>query len=98
MTLNTFESISVRKGYDKAQSSMGMKWTPNTKVILKGDTGLYGENTVKMIANDGINFKQVFGNIVHWSDNDCVRSKKKIMLGLVKQLAKPNRIDLVKQK
>jgi len=85
--------VSVRKGYDKGQSSMGMKWNPKTKVTLEGDKGPYGGKTVKIIANNGINFKQTFGNIVHWSDNACIRSKKKIMFSMIK--AKPNRIDLI---
>ena len=81
------------KGYDKGQSSVGLKWNPKTKVTLEGDKGPYGGKTVKIIANNGINFKQTFGNIVHWSDNACIRSKKKIMFSMIK--AKPNRIDLI---
>ena len=93
MAPNTFENVSVRKGYDKGQSTRMMKWFPKTKLTIEQGRMLYSTPTVRMIANDGRGFKQEFGNIVYWKDNACIRSKKKIMWGMPS--AKPNRIDLV---
>ena len=93
MAPNTFENVSVRKGYDKGQSTRMMKWFPKTKLTIEQGRMLYSLPTVRMIANDGRGFKQEFGNIVYWKDNACIRSKKKIMWGM--PAAKPNRIDLV---
>jgi len=93
MASNTFENISVRTGYDKGQSTRGMKWFPKTKLTIEKGRMLYSSPTVRMIANNGTGFKQEFGNIVYWKDNACIRSKKKIMWGM--PAAKPNRIDLV---
>jgi len=93
MASNTFENISVRTGYDKGQSTRLMKWFPKTKLTIEKGRMLYSSPTVRMIANNGTDFKQEFGNIVYWKDNACIRSKKKIMWGM--PAAKPNRIDLV---
>ena len=93
MASNTFENISVRTGYDKGQSTRWMKWFPKTKLTIEKGRMLYSSPTVRMIANNGTDFKQEFGNIVYWKDNACIRSKKKIMWGM--PAAKPNRIDLV---
>ena len=93
MAPNTFENISVRKGYVKGQSSMMMKWFPKTIITIEKGKMLYSTPTVSVIANNGVGFKQEFGNIIYWKDNACIRSKKKIMWGM--PAAKPNRIDLV---
>ncbi len=41
MTSKTFENISFRKGYDKGQSTMMMKWFPKTKLTIEKGKMLY---------------------------------------------------------
>ena len=93
MTSTTFENVSFRKGYDKGQSTMMMKWFPKTRLTIEKGKMLYSTPTVRIMVNDGLGFRERFGNIVYWKDNQCIRSKKKIMWGM--PAAKPNRIDLV---
>lgn len=92
MASKTFENVSFRKGFDKGQNTMGMRWFPKTKLTIEKGKMLYSTPTVSIMVNDGLGFRERFGNIVYWKDNQCIRSKKKIMWGM--PAAKPNRIDL----
>ena len=99
MAPNTFENISVRKGYEKGQSPMLMKWSPKTKVTLERSQGPYGQTTVKFIADNGFDFKMESNIICCWRDNACVEGTRKEiqhkMARFIGKKSKPNRIDLM---
>ena len=99
MAPNTFENISVRKGYEKGQSPMLMKWSPKTTVTLERSQGPYGQTTVKFIADGGKIGKMESNTICCWRDNTCVKgTRKEIQHKIATALRikfKPNRIDLM---
>ena len=99
MAPNTFENISVRKGYEKGQSPMLMKWSPKTTVKLERSQGPYGQTTVKFIADNGFDFKMESNIICCWRDNACVEGTRKEiqhkMAKFIGKKSKPNRIDLM---
>ena len=99
MAPNTFENISVRKGYEKGQSPMLMKWSPKTTVTLERSQGPYGQTTVKFIADNGFDFKMESNIICCWRDNACVEGTRKEiqhkMAKFIGKKSKPNRIDLM---
>tara|TARA_R110002012_G_scaffold171722_1_gene336630 strand:+ start:344 stop:925 length:582 start_codon:yes stop_codon:yes gene_type:complete len=96
---STFENISVRKGYEKGQSPMLMKWSPKTTVTLERSQGPYGQTTVKFIADNGFDFKMESNTICCWRDNACVEGTRKEiqhkMARFLGKKSKPNRIDLM---
>ena len=99
MAPNTFENISVRKGYEKGKSPMLMKWSPKTKITLERSQDPYGQTTVKFIADNGLDFKMESNTICCWRDNACVEGTRKEiqhkMAKFIGKKSKPNRIDLM---